>query len=74
MARIALLDLSPFVLGRALDPFPVAVRTLDALHLASMDYLRAGALSFWRATMTVSFVPRVRSTSHSSIELGVEYP
>jgi len=42
MARIALLDLSPIVLGRALDPFPVTVRTLDALHLASMDYLRGG--------------------------------
>jgi hypothetical protein len=40
VARIALLDLSPAVLGRALEPFPVAVRTLDALHLASMDYLR----------------------------------
>jgi len=42
VARIALLDLSPLVLGRALDPFPVAVRTLDAFHLASMDYLRGG--------------------------------
>jgi hypothetical protein len=41
VARIALLDHSPLVLARALDPFPVPVRTLDALHLASMAYLRA---------------------------------
>jgi hypothetical protein len=38
--RIALVELSPVVLGRALEPFPVPVRTLDALHLATLDYLR----------------------------------
>ncbi len=38
--RIALLELSPPVLTRALGTFPVPVRTLDALHLASIDYLR----------------------------------
>ena len=27
------------VLARALEPFPVPVRTLDALHLASLDFL-----------------------------------
>jgi uncharacterized protein len=34
------LELAPPVLARALDPFPVKVRTLDALHLASIDFLR----------------------------------
>jgi len=29
------------VLSRALDPFPTPVRTLDALHLASIDFLRS---------------------------------
>jgi predicted nucleic acid-binding protein len=38
--RLALLELIPEVLGRALDPFPAPVRTLDALHLASLDFLR----------------------------------
>lgn len=28
------------VLARALDPFPAPVRTLDALHLASVEFLR----------------------------------
>jgi predicted nucleic acid-binding protein len=38
--RIALLELLPNVLARALEPFPTPVRTLDALHLASMAFLR----------------------------------
>jgi len=41
LARIALVELTPPVLARALDPFPRPVRTLDALHLASMEFLRA---------------------------------
>ena len=40
LKRINLLELSPPVLTRALEAFPVPVRTLDALHLASIDYLR----------------------------------
>ncbi len=40
LSRVALLELAPTVLERALDPFPIAVRTLDALHLASADFLR----------------------------------
>jgi hypothetical protein len=40
LGRIALVELSLPVLARALDPFPKPVRTLDALHLASMDFVR----------------------------------
>ena len=40
VGRIALLELVQPVLARALDPFPVPVRTLDALHLASLEFLR----------------------------------
>ena len=39
IGRFALLELAPPVLTRALDPFPAPVRTLDALHLASVEYL-----------------------------------
>lgn len=39
--RVAFLELAPPVLARALDPFPTPVRTLDALHLASIDFLRS---------------------------------
>lgn len=34
------LEPSPEVLERALAPFPIPLRTLDALHLASADWLR----------------------------------
>jgi predicted nucleic acid-binding protein len=38
--RIAFVELTAPVLTRALEPSPVPVRTLDALHLASADFLR----------------------------------
>jgi predicted nucleic acid-binding protein len=37
--RVDLIELAPAVLTRALEPFPLALRTLDALHLASMHFL-----------------------------------
>jgi hypothetical protein len=39
LGRVALVELSPAVLARALEPFPKPVRTLDAIHLASIDFL-----------------------------------
>lgn len=38
--RVGLIELASANLARALQPFPVAVRTLDALHLATMDALQ----------------------------------
>jgi predicted nucleic acid-binding protein len=38
--RVSLLELSALVLGRVLEAFPRPVRTLDAFHLASMEFLR----------------------------------
>jgi uncharacterized protein len=40
VGQIAFLELVPPVLARALEPFPQLVRTLDALHLASIEFLR----------------------------------
>jgi len=40
LGRVALVALAPPVLARALEPFPAPVRTLDALHLASIEFLR----------------------------------
>ena len=40
LVRIALVELVSPVLTRALEPFPLPVRTLDALHLSSIDFLR----------------------------------
>ena len=40
LARLAVLELQPDVLERATRPFPRPVRTLDAIHLASVSFLR----------------------------------
>ena len=40
LGRIAFLELTAPVLTRCLEPFPVPVRTLDTLHLASVEFLR----------------------------------
>ena len=37
---VSITEMSERVLVRALEPFPIAVRTLDALHLATMQFLR----------------------------------
>lgn len=50
VARLALVELSPVVLRRALDPFPVRIRTLDALHLATAGWLRDRGKSVSLAT------------------------
>jgi hypothetical protein len=36
-----MLELTPLVLARAHEPFPSPVRTLDAIHLASIEFLRS---------------------------------
>ena len=40
LGRIDLIELDSECLGGASEPFPVVVRTLDALHLASIEFLR----------------------------------
>jgi hypothetical protein len=41
LGRLRWLEMTPMVLARALDPWPVPLRTLDTLHLASVEFLRA---------------------------------
>lgn len=53
LSRLALVELVPPVLARATEPFPLPVRTLDALHLASMVFLRTRGLAVCLATYDV---------------------
>lgn len=39
LGRVGFLGLIPEVISRAREPFPVPVRTLDAIHLASVAFL-----------------------------------
>jgi len=61
VGRIALLELAPPVLARALEPFPAPVRTLDALHLASMEFLRAHG----QAVTLASYDDRLLAAAHA---------
>ena len=65
LGRVALLELAPPVLARALDPFPGSVRTLDALHLASIEFLRSEGQTIKLAT----YDERLLSTAQ---KLGIE--
>lgn len=48
--RVYWLALTPAILARALESFPVAVRTLDALHLGSLEYVRRWGFEVQLAT------------------------
>lgn len=40
LGRVAFVEMDRKVLARAVEPFPVPVRALDALHLASLEFVR----------------------------------
>ncbi len=58
---VNLIELTPMVLSRALDPFPVPVRTLDALHLASMEFLRGQGRSIELASYDLRLIAGARA-------------
>ncbi len=59
--RVALIELMPPVLGRALQAFPAPVRTLDALHLASLEFLRARGQAIELASYDERFLSAARA-------------
>ena len=65
LSRTSLIELSPSVLQRALEPFPRPVRTLDALHLASIHFLTEQRLRARLAT----YDQRLAETAHA---MGIE--
>jgi hypothetical protein len=40
LGGVELIEFAEPVLARPLEPFPIPVRTLDTLHLATSEYLR----------------------------------
>ena len=41
IGRVAMIEMLGPVLVRALQPFPIPVRTLDAIHLSALEFVRA---------------------------------
>jgi hypothetical protein len=60
LGRVQFVDLAPRVLERALRPFPVEVRTLDGLHLATVEYLRSDGASIELATFDTRMTTAAR--------------
>ena len=69
LGRLALVELAPPVLARALEPFPKPVRTLDALHLASMDFLQNHGQSVTLASYDTRLVSCARALHFSIYKL-----
>ena len=50
---LAIVELSREILRRVIEPFPVPLRTLDALHLATLEFLAAQGIAVTLATYDV---------------------
>lgn len=70
LARLAMLGLERSVLARALEPFPEPVRTLDALHLASADFLRGQGQEVAIATYDARMGEAARALGFELYPLG----
>ena len=69
LQRLALLELAPPVLARALEPFASPVRTLDALHLASIEFLRERRQDIRLASYDTRMINAARRMGISVVEL-----
>jgi hypothetical protein len=58
--RIAMIEMVPPVLRRALEPFPAPVRTLDAIHLAAIEFIRTQGASVQLASYDERLVGAAR--------------
>lgn len=58
---VTLVELTPLVLARALEPFPTPVRTLDALHLATMEFVQNQGQSLELASYDTRLVAAARA-------------
>jgi hypothetical protein len=69
LARVNLTEMSEPALARALKPFSVAVRTLDALHLATMDFIREGGESVQLASYDNRLVTAAQALGITPVSL-----
>ncbi len=61
LGRVAFVEVIPEVLARALESFPTPVRTLDALHLASLHFLREEGVEIRLASYDVRMLTAARA-------------
>lgn len=68
LERLELIEMTRDVLARALTPLPTPLRTLDGLHLATMDYLRRRGVSVRLASYDSRLVTAANALSFESVE------
>lgn len=69
LARVAFVELARPVLARAREPYPIPVRTLDALHLASVDFLRQQGQEVTLATYDARLGAAARRLGFATMKL-----
>jgi predicted nucleic acid-binding protein len=60
IGRVAMIEMVGPVLTRALEPFLIPVRTLDAIHLAALEFIRAQKQSVQLASYDERLVAAAR--------------
>src|SRR5262249_30733186 len=63
LGRVRWLEMTPPVLARALEPWPLSLRTLDALHLASVEFLRSNGQDVVLASYDARVISAARRLS-----------
>lgn len=61
LSGIDFLELTSVVLARALEPFAIPVRTLDALHLSSIEFLRTRRSEILLASFDARLISAARA-------------
>ena len=69
LQRLAVLEMVPAVLSRALGPFRAPVRTHDSLHLASIEFLRSQQQQVELATYDIQMSKAARSLGIGLVSL-----
>ena len=59
--EIQLIEMTPTVLSRALRAFPLSIRTLDSLHLATIQHLREPGQEIALASFDVRLLSAARA-------------
>ena len=68
LKRIGYQEMTGHTLARALLPFPGHVRTLDGLHLATMDHLRVRGLRTTLASYDLRLLEAAQAIGFDTVE------
>ena len=71
LSRVSFFELSPIVLKRAKETFPISVRTLDSLHLSTLDYVWQQGMEIELATYDEKMLEAAKKMNFKVTELSL---